>query len=95
MKRLLVLAALATGCGAPPPAATPADALRSHVELAELQQGRSIMVSKCGNCHRPPQPGDYAASMWPHKLDEMSDRANLQPRQRRLIEQYFIVMAQR
>jgi hypothetical protein len=84
---------LVTGCGAALPMATAIDASRAHVELADLQHGRSLVVSKCGNCHAPPQPTDHAATEWPEKLDEMSARAHLDVMQQRLIEQYLVAMA--
>ena len=37
----------------------------------------------------------HHALEWPHKLDEMSARAGLDLRQRRLIEKYLVVMAER
>jgi cytochrome c5 len=97
MFRLVVLAvAVALGaCGMSPPKATPADAQRANVQLAELQDGRTLMVRKCGGCHAPPLPGEHAAGEWPGKLDEMADRSKLDPKQRYLIQQYFVVMASR
>lgn len=95
LRRLLPLVGALAACHSAPPRATALDAQRSNVELAELQQGRALMVTKCGNCHRPPLPSDKAVAQWPHELDEMGARANLDGEQRRLIEQYFVVMAQR
>jgi len=88
---LVVLA----GCGMSPPAATAIDASRAHVELADLQRGRSLLVSKCGGCHRTPQPAEYSGETWPGKLDEMTARANLDVVQRHLIEAYLVTMAAR
>ena len=90
-----VAAGLAGGCGPGLPAATPADATRAHVELAELQHGRSLVVSKCGGCHRPPLPSDAGSDAWPSKLDEMSARSHLDANQRRLIEAYLVTLATR
>jgi hypothetical protein len=92
---LLALGLGLSACYSAPPRATALDAQRGNVELAELQQGRALMVTKCGNCHRPPMPSEHPAALWPEKLDEMASRANLDGRQRRLIQQYFVVMAQR
>jgi nitrate/TMAO reductase-like tetraheme cytochrome c subunit len=89
---VLVLGVLA-GCGMSPPTAT--DASRAHIELADLQRGRSLLVTKCGNCHRPPLPTDHGAHEWPEKLDEMATRANLDVMQGHLIEQYLVTMAMR
>jgi len=90
MRRLLVIAALA-GCHAAPPQATAADAARANVALAELQEGRALLVRKCGNCHRAPLPTDA----WQPRMDEMAQKAKLAPPQRHLIEQYLTAMARR
>ncbi len=95
MTRALLVSLALAGCRITPPRATPADAQRGNVELAQLAEGRALMVRKCGNCHAPPMPKDHTASEWPAKLDEMAGRANLDPRQRFLIQQYFVVMASR
>lgn len=89
---VLVLAA----CGmSAPPAATALDASRANVALADLQSGRSLLVKKCGGCHRPPMPAEHVAHEWPAKIDEMSKRSNLDVRQRHLIEEYLVTMAAR
>lgn len=95
MMRIALALALVAGCRVTPPAATVADAERSQVALAELQQGRKLMVTKCGNCHKPPMPSDQPPERWPAKLDDMSERAGLDRDQRHLIEQYFVVMTRR
>ena len=92
---IVVLILVLVGCGGGLPAATAIDASRVHVELADLQNGRSLVVSKCGACHRPPMPADHGANEWPVMLDEMSARAHLDFMQRRLIRQYLVAMATR
>ena len=102
MTRRLPLAALAValvalvvgGCTAPPPQATAIDADRAHIELAQLQSGRSLLVKRCSGCHATPRPVDHTAMDWPRKLGEMSDRAHLGLSERGLIEKYLVVMAQ-
>ena len=93
--RRLVITLLLAGCGGTPPIATVADAQRAHLELAQLQEGRSLLLSKCGNCHRPPMPADEAVAAWPAKITEMSERAGLVGPQRQMIETYLVTMAQR
>lgn len=97
MSRLAVpaLFVVLAGCGMSPPRATAADAQRANVQLAELQDGRTLMVRKCGSCHAPPMPSDHTAGDWPQKLDEMAERSKLDRQQRYLIQQYFVVMAPR
>ena len=92
---VVVLILVLVGCGGGLPAATAIDASRAHVELADLQNGRSLVVAKCGACHRPPMPADHGATEWPTKLDEMSGRAHLDFMQRRLIQEYLVAMAVR
>ena len=100
MRRALLVVAVTSvfggACRAVPPQATAIDADRAHVELAELQQGRQLLISKCGgSCHAAPLPSRHSALEWPAKLDEMSSRASLELGQRRLIEEYLVVMAGR
>jgi len=102
MKRfaLAVLVAASVGGGAgcarrSPPMASASDAQRANIELAELQQGRSLLIGKCTNCHKAPMPSDHTAAEWPKKLDEMSARANLDYMQRSLIEKYLVTMSTR
>ena len=95
MFRLLLLATSIAACGTPPPIATGVDAERSHVALAELQQGRSLLVEKCGGCHHTPLPSEHLRFDWPMKLREMAARANLDHAQRRAIETYLVAMAPR
>jgi cytochrome c5 len=95
VKKLAVIL-LVAACGrTAPPMVTAADAQRANIELAELQQGRKLLVGKCANCHRTPMPTDHSAAEWPLKLAEMAQRANIDTSQRVLIEKYLVVMAQR
>ncbi len=96
MRKYLLLFALAACAPRVPPPASASDAERAHVELAELQQGRTLLVQKCGNsCHTTPLPSEHTPAEWPAKLDEMSARSKLQPMQRALIEKYLVTMAAR
>ena len=78
-----------------PPHATTIDAQRANVELAQLTEGRTLLVQKCagGECHRVPLPSDAKKRDWPHHVFEMSERSKITPRERRLIEQYLVVMS--
>jgi hypothetical protein len=92
--KCVVVAALLAGCNVAPPHATAIDAERAQVDLAELHEGRSLLISKCGgSCHRVPLPSQHSATAWPAKLDEMSARAGLDGRQRGLIEKYLVTMS--
>jgi len=94
MRRLVVLLGL-TACSGAPPIATAVDAQRAHVELADLEHGRTLLVAKCGGCHQVPLPSAHTARDWPIKLDEMAARSKLDAEQRRSIEKYLVAMAPR
>jgi mono/diheme cytochrome c family protein len=95
MKYLAILVCALAGCQVSLPSATASDASRANIELADLQRGRSLLVTRCGSCHRPPMPGERRAVEWPDKLDKMTERANLDVAQRHLIESYLMTMASR
>jgi hypothetical protein len=92
MRALLLMLGL-TACGMEPPRATALDAQRGNIALEQLHEGRTLMIEKCGGCHRPPLPAEKAAAAWPKALDEMSERSKLDGRQRHMIEKYLVVMA--
>jgi cytochrome c5 len=90
-----LVAELGLGCGGALPVATPLDAARSGVALAELQQGRSLVAAKCSSCHRTPQPAEHRSDEWPRMIDEMSRRAHVDGGERRAIRDYLVTMATR
>jgi cytochrome c5 len=90
--RALLLACL-IACTPPLPVATEADAARAHVELAQLDAGRELLVKKCSSCHDTPTPGQRAPRDWPHQVGEMQQRAGIDATERALIEQFLVVMA--
>ena len=93
MLRVLACCLVLAGCAAtPPPLVTPADAERGHLPIAELQQGRDLLVGKCGGCHDVPLPDQQPRAAWPEKVGAMVQRSGIAPAQRQLIEQYLIAM---
>jgi hypothetical protein len=91
---LALVLAYGAGCARHlPPMATAADAERGNIELAALQEGRTLLLRKCANCHQPPLPRDHTAAEWPGKIEEMAARSNIDLDQRRTIERYLVVMA--
>ena len=95
-----LVAALAMSGGAgcarsQPPMVSATDAQRGNVELAELQQGRKLLLGKCTNCHSAPMPNAHTAAEWPQKLDEMAARASIDIGQQKLIEKYLVTMSTR
>jgi len=91
MKRLWLV--LLISCTPPLPVATEADAQRAHVELAQLNAGRDLLVKKCSACHDTPTPGQRSARDWPRQVAEMQQRSGIDATQRALIEQFLVVMA--
>ena len=83
------------GCTPPLPVATEADAVRAHVELAQLNAGRQLLIRKCSSCHDTPTPGQRSARDWPKQVGQMQQRSGIDGAQRALIEQFLVVMAQR
>src|SRR5262249_32971782 len=93
MTRLAIACAFVAACATPPPQVSAADAQRANIALDQLQQGRTLLVTKCSGCHTTPLPSEAAASAWPGKLGEMAARAHLSPNERHLIELYLVVKA--
>ena len=92
----LCVSGMLAACGASsPPSVSPLDANRANVQLADLQNGRSLLLRKCGGCHRVPLPTEHSPHDWPAKLGEMSARAHVDDQQRHLIEAYLVTMASR
>lgn len=93
MIRSGVVLVILAGCAAqPPPLASPADAERADVPFADLQRGRQLLIAKCGGCHDVPTPNDQSHAEWAPRLDDMAHRAGLVGPERRLIEEYLVVM---
>jgi hypothetical protein len=87
---------LLAGCGGmSPPPVSPADAARANVQVSDLENGRSLLMRKCGGCHRVPLPAEHSPHDWPSKIGEMSARAHVDDQQRQLIESYLVTMATR
>ncbi len=93
MKRIACFVILAACARHSPPHATAKDAERANLELAQLEQGRTLLLAKCAGCHNTPLPRDHAPAEWPRYMDEMAPKAKLDAAQRALIEQYLITMA--
>lgn len=81
------------GCTKPPPQATALDAERGSVALADLKEGRALLIRKCSGCHRTPLPAEYRAAEWPKHVTDMAERSKLDDKQKALIERYLVVMA--
>jgi hypothetical protein len=80
------------------PVATPDDAVRAQARwptttVEELNHGRSLVISRCGNCHQPPSPSDRRADQWPQDVADMSERSGLAPGESELLTRYLVAFA--
>ena len=85
----------AASCGQSPPIATANDAARANVALADLERGRTLLLTRCGSCHVAPLPTDVVPGDWPREVAAMAARAKIDVAQRQLIEVYLVTMARR
>ncbi len=105
MKRLLLAAiALSTAlaaCGSSPyPQPTAADASRGAAHFAdltldELQQGRTLYVSRCGSCHALKPPAELPPQQWQAEVTKMREKngVKLSDADARAIVRYLAVAA--
>ena len=61
--------------------------------LADLQEGRRLMVNKCSGCHSVPRVLNkrHTPETWPIILDSMRIQAKLTPHQDTLIRTFIMV----
>ncbi len=74
---LLALLAACGGSAVPEP--TTADASRGSAHfpdltLSELNQGRSLYLSRCGSCHALKRPAELAPEQWQVEVGEMRNK---------------------
>ena len=56
--------------------------------LAELQQGHSIYINRCGACHGLYSPDSYSSSNWGSIMVSMAPRAGLSAADESLVLKY-------
>lgn len=66
---------------------------RAGVTLQDLEQGRSLYLSRCGACHQLVDPKSLAPSKWPHEVQEMQQRAKLSAEHVDLISLYLVTVS--
>lgn len=105
MRRWLVLAVVLAGalaaCGGSPfPEPVAADTARAtplfpDVTLAELRQGRSLYLSRCGGCHALKRPQELPPEQWRVEVDEMRSKngVKLSDAEAQAIVRYLAVAA--
>lgn len=98
----LVLAATLFGAcgGSAVPEPTVADASRGSAHfpgltLGELQQGRTLYVSRCGSCHTLKRPVELPPEQWQEEVSEMRTKngVKLSDAEAQAIVRYLAVAA--
>lgn len=91
----LIAAAALAGCvsveKAAPPVATLA-AQPSGAKRAQLEQGRTIYITKCAKCHSPEPVKRYSATRWDAILNEMTDETKLDPTESAAVRAYVFAV---
>ncbi len=80
------------------PEATDADAARISARwpgttATQLNHGRTLLLSRCGNCHLPPSPAELQAEAWSDEVREMRERSGLSVADAILVERYLAAFA--
>jgi cytochrome c5 len=60
----------------------------STATLADLQQGRSLYISNCADCHSLYLPESFTASQWRNIMPSMSPRTSLTSAQVQMVLKY-------
>ena len=63
---------------------------RHRLTMSQLNEGRTLFVSRCIECHTLPPVWHYTNAEWPRLVDSMADRANLKPGERDAIVGYIL-----
>jgi hypothetical protein len=88
---LIDLSSCRTTSFAPPPVTAElawTDASQ-RADIATLQKGRGLFVSRCIECHTLPPIWRYSTEDWPDIVNNMSQRASLKPAERDAIVAYI------
>jgi len=84
----LLLLSCSKSSGSSGPYVPTASDATANATLAELQQGRTLFINNCSNCHALPNPDDYTASGWTSILSSMAPRTPLTSPQVTLVYKY-------
>lgn len=91
---LVALAAgLAFGCASSLPVAGVADASRTGHRADELNEGRTLYLTRCARCHEAYAPSTRTAAEWTTEVDEMSERAGLDDAESIRVARYLTAFA--
>jgi hypothetical protein len=68
---------------------TPTSAdVTANATLSELQQGRTLYLNNCGNCHNLYSPDDFSPAIWKSYISTMAPRTNMNTSQVSLVTKY-------
>jgi hypothetical protein len=83
------------GCSPDIPPVTP-ELLARHptADAAQLERGRTILLTRCTTCHAAREPRRLRPDQWPSMLDIMAPRAYLPPTDRNDLQAYLLVASQ-
>jgi hypothetical protein len=92
MKRAFLFVVVLAGC-VTIPHLTPAQLAWASskwpdVQMAELEKGRSIYVTRCGSCHTAPSPAEVMEQNDADMVREMSERAKLTPAEQQAVMRF-------
>lgn len=97
LRRLLAFALLGGGCSSafPPPGAAEVSALKQRdpsARVENLEHGRALYFGKCGGCHLLIEPAQFAADVWPEKVERMQGerRVHLDADEARDLVRYLV-----
>ncbi len=57
--------------------------------IEDLKKGRKLYISKCSSCHALHLPSQYKKEEWPHLVDKMEERAQINSSEKELILIYL------
>lgn len=98
--RLGLALGLVAGCAATLPEPTVEDAQRARerwhdASQAQLEAGRSVLLSRCSSCHALPLPSDETPERWPAVVKEMAKPAGLSEEQAESLVRYLVITSAR
>lgn len=60
----------------------------STATLDQLQQGRTLYINNCGNCHGLYSPDDYTSSQWKSIMNSMGAKTSMSAADISLVTKY-------
>jgi mono/diheme cytochrome c family protein len=92
---LFLLSSLLSGCTGALPAVTADTALLAQTlwpdaTQAQLEQGRSMYVARCGGCHALVPPARRSPDQWRSDVSEMAPKARLSQEESLAVLRYLV-----